>query len=195
MRPLLIALSLTLCAGQAAAAAEAPFSRQAVLDTAAKGLVWCSNFDDKTGACEQVATLSPGAAGAIRQSGLMRLMADPDVQIAFTNPAVLEGDALCADMSFKAEEVVVLIGGQPATSDQAAPILDMMRALTAEFEGKRECETYVHDPATGLVRSVVKVDGAARPDLDDTYKLLPAGADYRLRPLISPADMERDLPA
>jgi hypothetical protein len=53
----------------------------------------------------------------------------------------------------------------------------------ASLEGKKSCEAYVRDEATGELKATVTLDGEAAPEFDSTYRLIPPDTRILLRPL------------
>jgi hypothetical protein len=190
----LLALAAALAAPAAlpAHAAEKPLTRDGLLAVLKSDQVWCSGWRGADQSCEDIAFLDVLPGNKIRQVSRYRMSTEPNLQMVVRETVNVEGAALCSIFRFDDLDIVVLMDDQPAPQEQAAPILAILAESMASLEGKKSCEAYVRDEATGELKATVTLDGEAAPEFDSTYRLIPPDTRILLRPLFE--DEERSTP-
>jgi hypothetical protein len=185
MKPLLslaaAGLAGLILAGSAQAA-DMKLDRKAVIDLAKGDKVLCSDWRAKDASCGDVGFMEVVDADHIRQTYRYQLAIEPDLQVLVQETTQLEGDALCSVFRYQALDVLVLLDGKPAPAEQALAIAALFQDSMAKYEGKKACESFSRDTATGEIQSTVTVDGQPTPTLDTTYRLLSPDDRIHLRP-------------
>ncbi|MDH4384716.1 MAG: hypothetical protein QE280_04660 [Caulobacter sp.] len=172
-------------------AAERTLGRQGLIDLARSNRMLCNQWRARDGSCEDVGYLEMLGEQEVRQTYRFRLSMEPDLEVIVRETAQLDGDALCSVFSLDDIEISVLADGGPASQEQSLAITLLYRESLAEYEGKKACETYYKDSATGDLRTVVTVDGEMAPTLDNVYRLLGPEDRIHLRPVNSGQDPKR----
>ncbi|MDP1736029.1 MAG: hypothetical protein Q8L23_01160 [Caulobacter sp.] len=185
---LAVAAAVSLPAALPAHAADRPLTRDALLAMLKTDQVWCSGWRDKDQSCEDVAFIDVLPGDKVRQVSRYRMSADPDLQMVVRETINVEGGALCSVFNFDALEIVVLVDEEPAPVEQSAPILAILAESMANLEGKKACEAYVRDEATGELKASVTLDGEAAPEFDSIYKLIRPDTRILLRPMFEDAE-------
>jgi len=188
---LLTAAALSLPLALPARAADKPLTREALVAVLKTEQVWCSGWRAQDQSCEDIA-LSELQGDKVRQVSRYRMSTEPNLQMVVRETVNVEGAALCSIFRFDDLDIVVLMDDQPAPQEQAAPILAILAESMASLEGKKSCEAYVRDEATGELKATVTLDGEAAPEFDSTYRLIPPDTRILLRPLFE--DEERSTP-
>lgn len=178
------ALCLASGAGVAARAAEVPLTRDTLVAALKSDSVWCSWWRDRDRSCEDVAYTDGIDGDQVSQVSRFRLWDDPDLQIVVRETRMLKDGALCSTFRFLDLEIAVLSDGVEAPTEQALPVLAMLAQSMADLEGKKTCEVFTRDEATGLLRSTATVDGEPAPEYDTEYRLTAPEIRIRLRPMI-----------
>lgn len=150
--------------------------------------VWCGEWRGRDTSCEDVGFVDVIDAKTYRQTYRYQLSDSPDLQMVVRQTVTLEGDALCAQFKFAELDVVVLEDGGPASPESSAPVIAMLADSMQSLEGKKTCEHFARDAASGDLTSFVTLDGQVSPDFDSRYRLLTPDARINLRPLIQPED-------
>lgn len=179
---LAIAAVLALPAALPAQAAEAPLTREGLVALLKSDKVWCSSWRDEDQSCEDIAFLE-AAGDLVTQISRYRMSQTPDLQMVVRETVKMEGASLCSTFKFAELDVVVLMDGEPAEAEQALPILSILAQSMADLEGKKACEAYIRDDATGEVKGRVTLDGEAAPEFDSTYRLIAPDTRIQLRPV------------
>lgn len=182
LQALALAAALALPAALPAQAAEAPLTREGLVALLKSDKVWCSSWRDKDQSCEDIAFLE-AAGDLVTQISRYRMSQTPDLQMVVRETVKMEGASLCSTFKFAELDVVVLMDGEPAEAEQALPILSILAQSMADLEGKKACEAYVRDDATGEVKGKVTLDGEAAPEFDSIYRLLTPETRIQLRPV------------
>jgi|SRR5215217_361836 len=182
LQALAIAAVMALPAALPARAAEAPLTRDGLVALLKSDKVWCSSWRDKDQSCEDIAFVEP-EGDLVTQISRYRMSQTPDLQMVVRETVKIEGAALCSTFKFTELDVVVLMDGEPAEAEQALPILSILAQSMADLEGKKACEAYVRDDATGEVKGSVTLDGEAAPEFDSIYRLLAPETRIQLRPV------------
>lgn len=185
---ILFAAVLAFAPAPPASAADKPVSRDGLLSMLKSDQVWCSAWQDTDRSCEDIAFLDVLPDNQIRQVSRYRMSAEPNLEMVVRETMTLEGDALCSVFRFDDLDIVVLMDDQPAPMEQAAPILAILAQSMAHLEGKKSCEAYARDDATGDVKGHVTLDGEAAPEFDSTYRLLTPDTRILLRPMFQHED-------
>jgi hypothetical protein len=189
MRPwILLAIALALAPALPASAAEKPVSREGLLTMLKSDQVWCSAWQAGDQSCEDIAFLDLLPGEQIRQVSRYRMSAEPNLEMVVRETMKIEGAALCSVFRFDDLEIVVLTDDEPAPMEQAAPILAILAQSMAHLEGKKSCEAYGRDDATGDLKGHVTLDGEAAPEFDSTYRLLKPDTRILLRPMFARED-------
>jgi hypothetical protein len=186
MRPLtalVLAAAVALPAALPAQAAEKALTRDGLLAVLKSDRVWCSGWRDQDQSCEDVAFIDVLPGDQVRQVSRYRMSTDPDLQMVVRETVTVEGGALCSTFSFDDLEIVVLMDEEPAPAEQALPILAILAQSMSGLEGKKACEAYVRDEATGELRATVTLDGQAAPEFDSIYRLITPDTRIMLRPM------------
>ncbi|MBI5939253.1 MAG: hypothetical protein HY859_02375 [Caulobacterales bacterium] len=185
--PLAFAAVITLPGALALAlpaqAAEKPLTRDALLTVLKADQVWCSGWRAQDQSCEDVAFVDVLPGNKVRQVSRYRMSSDPDLQMVVRETVDVEGGALCSTFRFTDLDIVVLMDNEPAPQEQAAGILAVLAQSMANLEGKKTCEAYVRDEATGELKSTVTLDGEAAPEFDSIYRLIAPDTRILLRPM------------
>ena len=166
-----------------AAAAEKPVSRDGLLTMLKAQQVWCSGWRDTDQSCEDIAFIDLLPDNKARQVSRYRMSAAPNLEMVVRETVNIEGPGLCSVFRFDDLEIVVLVDDEPAPMEQATSILAELAQSMAHLEGKKSCETYVHDEATGELKAHVTLDGEAAPEFDSTYRLIKPDTRILLRPM------------
>lgn len=182
------ALSLPTALPARASAAEKPVSRDSLVSMLKSDQVWCSAWQDTDQSCEDVAFLDVLPGNQIQQVSRYRMSDQPNLEMVVRETMKIEGDALCSVFRFDDLDIVVLMDNQPAPVEQAAPILAIIAQSMAHLEGKKSCEAYGRDEATGDLRGHVTLDGEAAPEFDSTYRLIKPDTRILLRPMFEHED-------
>jgi len=177
-----LAAALALPAALPARAAEAPLTRDGLLAVLKSDKVWCSSWRDKDQSCEDIAFVE-ARGDTVSQTSRYRMSQSPDLQMVVRETVKVEGAALCSTFQFAALDIVVLMDGEPAEAQQALPILAILAQSMADLEGKKACEAYVRDDATGELKGKVTIDGEAAPEFDSIYRLIAPSTRIQLRPV------------
>jgi hypothetical protein len=167
----------------AARAADSPLTRDALLPLLKGDQVWCSGWRDSDQSCEDIAFIDMLPGDKVRQVSRYRMSAEPNLEMVVRETVSLEGGELCSTFRFNDLEIVVLMDNQPAPIEQAAPILAILAQSMAHLEGKKSCEAYVRDPATGDLKAHVTLDGESAPEFDSIYRLIKPDTRILLRPM------------
>lgn len=179
---LALAAAMALPAALPAHAAEAPLTKSGLLAVLKSDKVWCSSWQDKSQSCEDIAFLE-AKGDVVTQISRYRMSENPDIQMVVRETVKVEGGALCSTFKFADLEVVVLMDGEPAEAEQALPILGILAQSMSDLEGKKACEAYTRDDATGELKGKVTIDGEAAPEYDSTYRLIAPETRIILRPV------------
>lgn len=182
LQALVLAVVVALPAALPAQAAEAPLTREGLVALLKSDKVWCSSWRDKDQSCEDIAFLE-AAGDLVTQISRYRMSQTPDLQMVVRETVKMEGASLCSTFKFAELDVVVLMDGEPAEAEQALPILAILAQSMADLEGKKACEAYVRDDATGEVKGKVTLDGEAAPEFDSIYRLIAPETRIQLRPV------------
>ncbi|HRD26959.1 MAG TPA: hypothetical protein PLO65_01525 [Caulobacter sp.] len=167
----------------AARAADTPLTREALLTLLKTDQVWCSGWRDSDQSCEDIAFIDMLPGDKVRQVSRYRMSAEPNLEMVVRETVSLEGGELCSTFRFNDLEIVVLMDNQPAPIEQAAPILAILAQSMAHLEGKKSCEAYVRDEATGDLKAHVTLDGESAPEFDSIYRLIRPDTRILLRPM------------
>lgn len=181
--PLAFAAAALLSVAAPAQAADKPLTRAGLLAVLKSDQVWCSAWQAKDQSCEDIAFSDVLPGDQVRQVSRYRMSTEPDLQMVVRETVTLEGASLCSTFHFDDLEVVVLMDNAPAPPEQAAPILAILAESMAGLEGKKACEAYVRDEATGELKASVTLDGEAAPEFDSTYRLINPDTRILLRPM------------
>lgn len=185
---LLAAAAVALTVALPARAADRPLTRDALIAVLKTDQIWCSAWRDKDQSCEDVAFIDLLPGDKVRQVSRYRMSAEPDLQMVVRETVSVEGGALCSVFRFNDLEIVVLVDEEPAPAEQSAPILAILAESMANLEGRKACEAYVHDEATGELKSRVTLDGEAAPEFDSIYRLIKPDTRILLRPMFEDAE-------
>jgi len=183
LQALAVVAAVALTAALPARAGEIPLAGDSLIAALRGDQVWCSGWRDRDRSCEDVAYVDSVDGAEIRQITRYRVSLDPDLQMAVRQTMTMQGGALCATFKFADLDIVVLVDGEPAPAEQALPILVVLSQSLADLEGKRACETFVRDEATGEIRSTATLDGEPAPEFDSVYRLIPPDTRIKLRPM------------
>ncbi|MFA7262175.1 MAG: hypothetical protein WC068_04055 [Caulobacter sp.] len=181
-----LAAAMALPAALPARAAQAPdhpLTRDALLAVLKSDQVWCSGWRDNDQSCEDIAFIDMLPDDKVRQISRYRMSADPNLEMVVRETVDIEGDELCSTFRFGDLDIIVLMDDQPAPVEQAAPILAILAQSMAHLEGKKSCEGYVRDEATGDLKAHVTLDGEAAPEFDSIYRLIKPDTRILLRPM------------
>jgi hypothetical protein len=189
----LTAAALFGVAAPAAQAAEHILTRAEVTKLARDHSILCEGWRDLDESCQSLLFLDMGDKGDITETDRMQLAEEPDVAVAIKNPATLDGAAVCTTVDFNPDHTVILMDGAPSESEMAAGFLQALKLSLAAYDGKRACESFRRDDATGAIKSSTSIDGQPAPELDSNYRLLPETARVRLRPLIEGDHSEQSI--
>lgn len=185
---LALAAALAVPTTLPAAAAEKPVTRDGLVTMLRANQVWCSGWQDADQSCEDIAFIDVLPGNQIRQVSRYRMSVEPNLEMVVRETINLEGDALCSTFRFSDLEIVVLMDNEPAPEEQAAPILAVLAESMAHLEGKKSCEAYGRDEATGDLKGHVTLDGEAAPEFDSTYRLIKPETRILLRPMFERED-------
>lgn len=180
---LAVAVAIALPTAPSARAADRPLTRDALLTVLKTGQVWCSGWRDGDQSCEDIAFVDLLPGDTVRQVSRYRMSAKPNLEMVVRETVRIEGGQLCSTFRFGDLEIVVLMDDQPAPVDQATGILAVLAQAMARLEGKKSCETYVRDEATGELKAHVTLDGEAAPEFDSVYRLIKPDTRILLRPM------------
>jgi hypothetical protein len=181
--PLLpVALLLALASAPSASAAEAPLAGERLTAVLKSDKAWCSGWREEDQSCEEIVFLD-AKDGQITQTRRYRIAEDLDLHMVIRETVTLERDRLCSTYRFAELDVVVLADGQPAPAEQTLAAMALVAGAMADVEGKKACEAFTRDDATGDIHSRVTLDGEAAPEFDSDYRLLAPDARIKLRPL------------
>lgn len=181
--PLAFAAVIGLPVAAPARATDMVLAQEDLLAVIQGGQTWCESWRDKDDSCEhtEITEMLPG--DQVRRTSHFRLADNPDLQMVVYEKRSVEGRALCVTFRFSEMEIVTLIDGQPATKEQAAPLLAKLAEAMADLEGKKVCEAYARDDETGVVRSTTTVAGRAAPEFDSVFRLIKPNPGTPIRPL------------
>lgn len=178
-----LAVAVALPIALPARASEAPLTREGLLAVIKSDKVWCSSWRDKDQSCEDIAFVEVKGADTVDQISRYRMSQSPDLQMVVRETVKVEGAALCSTFRFAALDIVVLMDGEPAEAEQALPILAILAQSMADLEGKKTCEAFARDDATGEIKGRVTLDGEAAPEFDSIYRLIAPTTRIQLRPV------------
>lgn len=168
---------------QAAQAQDRPLTRDALMAVLKSDQVWCSGWRDDDQSCEDIAFIDMLPGDKVRQVSRYRMSSNPNLEMVVRETVDIEGDELCSIFRFGDLEIIVLMDDQPAPVEQAAPILAILAQSMAHLEGRKSCEGYVRDDATGELKGHVTLDGEAAPEFDSIYRLIRPDTRILLRPM------------
>lgn len=184
-QPILALLAIAaISAGLPARAAEKPVTREALIDLLKSERVWCSGWKESDHSCEDVSFVDIKTGGKVEQTSRLRMSAEPDLQMVVRETVEVEGGALCSTFRFEALDIVILMDERPATAELALPLIGVLAESMAGLEGKKACESYVRDEATGDLRSTVTLDGVEAPEFNSIYRLIAPETRIQLRPML-----------
>ncbi|MFZ5668938.1 MAG: hypothetical protein ACOY4K_05555 [Pseudomonadota bacterium] len=187
--PILIVLALAvLGVSLPARAADRPVTREGLVDLLKGERVWCSGWHEADQSCEDVSFVDLAEGGKVLQTSRLRMSADPDLQMVVRETVEIEGGALCSTFRFEALDIVILMDERPASAELALPLLGVLAESMAGLEGKKACESYVRNEATGELRSTVTLDGVEAPEFNSTYRLIAPETRIQLRPMLDDAE-------
>ncbi|MES2034217.1 MAG: hypothetical protein V4466_08580 [Pseudomonadota bacterium] len=182
-----LAAALALPVALPARAAEAPLTRDGLLGVLKSNKVWCSSWRAKDQSCEDIAFVE-AKGDEVKQISRYRISDQPDLQMVVRETVKVEGAALCSTFHFNALDIVVLMDGEPAETEQTLPLLAILAQSMADLEGKKSCEVFVRDDATGELKGTVTLDGEAAPEFDSIYQLIAPETRIQLRPVFEDAE-------
>jgi len=183
----LVAVAL-LSTALPAMAAEKPLTRDSLLTVLKAQQVWCSGWRDADQSCEDIAFIDLLPDNKVRQISRYRMSAEPNLEMVVRETVNIEGQGLCSVFRFDDLEIVVLVDDEPAPMEQAVSILAVLAQSMAHLEGKKSCETYVRDEASGELKARVTLDGEAAPEFDSIYRLIKPDTRILLRPMFQEND-------
>ncbi|MDB5432018.1 MAG: hypothetical protein JWP35_3134 [Caulobacter sp.] len=190
----LLALLLMILASPAPAmAAERSLGKAEVMKMAGEHVILCEGWRDVDESCQSVLFLDTQDGQTLTETDRLQIADEPDVAVAIRNPVTLEGGAVCATVDFGPQHTVMLMDGEPSDNELAGHFLDALKVSLAAYDGRRACESFRRDDATGVIKSTTTIDGGAAPELDSIYRRLPAGARVRLRPLLESDSSEQSI--
>ena len=187
--PAALVLAAALAATRTAVAqagpqpAARPLTRQDVAALVKQDASWCGGWRKSDDSCEELVFLATDKDGVLQTRRY--LLADEGVvELVVRQRVTLDNDGLCWTYRFVDLDIAVLNEGQRASAEQSAAMVLLMRERMADLEGKRSCERFARDAATGDILSTTTLDGAPAPELDTRFRLLPQDARIKLRGLI-----------
>lgn len=179
----LLAISCLL-APPKARAAEQVMTRADILQLASEHRALCEGWRDQDQSCQSLLFLDVKAGGQLSETNRLQIADEPDVAVGILSDASLDGVAICTTLDLAPGHTVILMDGEPSDSEMAGQFLTALRASLAIYDGKRACETFRRDEATGVIRSTTTIDGKPAPELSSVYRQLPDTARVRMRPII-----------
>lgn len=182
--PALAFLAALAASGAAAAqSADKPLTSTGVSALIKDQKAWCSAWQAADQSCEELVFLDADK-GKVTQTRRYRMSDTGDIEMIVRQQLALEGDGLCWTFKFLDLDIVILNEGRRAPAEQAAAMILLIRERMTDLEGKRTCERFTRDRATGDILSTTTVDGAPAPEFDSRFRLLPPETRIKLRPLI-----------
>lgn len=180
-----LAFVAALAASGAAAAQPAgkPLTPSAVSALIKDQKAWCSAWQAGDQSCEELVFLD-AVNDKVTQTRRYRMADSGEVEIVIRQQLTLDSDGLCWTFKFLDLDIAILNEGHRASAEQAAAMVVLIRERMADLEGKRTCERFVRDGATGDILSTTTVDGAPAPEFDSRFRLLSPDTRIKLRPLI-----------
>lgn len=188
-------LTLALAAGvliaPAAFAGEAPLDREALRSLAKSGDPLCGGWRGRDQSCEDVGFLELLPQDQVLHTYRFRISFEPDYEVVMQETTTIEDGGLCSTYSTDNLKLQVLADGGAAPTEQSLAIGAMFETAMAEYEGKKVCESYFRDPATGELSTVVTIDGIRDPGLESNYRILSKDERIHLRQMDESADPMR----
>jgi hypothetical protein len=182
-----MALPLAAQARPPAKPVDPTLGKEALLAVIQTGKVWCSDWREADQSCEEVVFLEADK-DRVSQVRRYRMSAEGELDILMRQIVSFEGDKLCWTYRFAEMDVVILNDGARAPAEQAAPIRGLMAGIMADLEGKKACESFIPDAASGDLDSKVTLDGEAAPDFSTRFRLLAPETRVKLRPMFEPIE-------
>jgi hypothetical protein len=168
---LVLALLLTgACTALPAQAADKPMTGEQIRELARRNMVWCENYRPDKKDCETLTLISLLPDGSLRETGVMRLAASPDLKMVIDGRSAIDGNRVCSVFGDDTVKLGFLLNNQPVPKTAAGAIEGVVREAMAEFEGKTLCQTFYRASETE-VRERITVDGQRREDLESVYRL------------------------
>lgn len=164
-----------------AQAADKPMTGEQIRDLARRNMVWCENYRPDKKDCETLTLISLLPDGSLRETGVMRLAASPDLKMVIDGRSAIDGNRVCSVFGEETVKLGFLLNDRPVPPTAAGAIEGVVREAMAEFEGKTLCQTFYRGPSDTDVREVITVNGERREDLESVYRLQPdeKGLDVR----------------
>jgi hypothetical protein len=153
-----------------AQAADKPMTGEQIRDLARRNMVWCENYRPDKKDCETLTLISLLPDGSLRETGVMRLAASPDLKMVIDGRSAIDGNRVCSVFGDDTVKLGFLLNNQPVPKTAAGAIEGVVREAMAEFEGKTLCQTFYRASETE-VRERITVDGQRREDLESVYRL------------------------
>ncbi len=143
------------------------------------GDVQCYTPDPVRKTCRALGGYSFGADGQILNKAQVILQASPLVTMTTVSPVTVRDGAVCGPLS-GVDKAQIAVRGHRLPEEDAAPIRAQIAQSMAATLGKDVCTTYRRSGDWWIAE--VTMNGAARPDLQDTVLWVPASAGYSVQP-------------
>lgn len=169
MKPILLALILSLAAATAGTAAERRVRGPELRSMVQAGTLLCEAWDAAAGRCQAIYRWD-AAEGSLRETRLETLGGQPIVDTALQYDLRVQGDQLCTTLDADGMGYLFIVGGRELEAAEAAPLREAVRSVYAAADGRVWCTAYYRDTVSGALRAEVRVDGAPRLELDTTFQ-------------------------
>lgn len=159
-----------------------PLARDAVTSLLKGNDAWCAAWRQSDRSCEEVIFLQ-SAKDSVTQTRRYRMSDRGGVEMVVRQSGKLEDQGLCWTFRFVDLDIAFLNEGVRAPAEQSAALILLMRESMSELEGKKVCERFSRDGATGEVLSTTTIDGEVAPEFESRFRLLAPDERVKLRPL------------
>jgi hypothetical protein len=162
-----------------AAQAAPPAVAADPLAPARVGDLQCYAADPVRKTCRAMGGYSFGADGKILNKAEVVIQASPVMTMTTVSPVTVRDGAVCGPLS-GVDKAQISFRGRRLPEEDAASIRTQLLASMAPMLGKEVCTTYRRSGEWWIAE--VTMDGAARPDMQDTVLWVPASAGYVVQP-------------
>lgn len=151
------------------------------LANARAGMVQCYEPNVARKTCNSIASYTFTKGHEIENGAEVLMSPHPLVVMKAVSPVEIRGSAVCGPLRKKdIDQATIVIGGWPASAEQAGPIKAQIEASDSSRWGKEVCTVY--EPKGKVLIARVTLDGKPEPDLaqeviwvrpDDGYTVAP----------------------
>ena len=149
------------------------------IEPAWQGKVQCHNPDRLRKTCRSIGSYARAADGAIQNTAVVLLNAQPAIVMTSVSPGQIKGDAICGKIR-SPESGTFTVNGVPAPKDVEATLRKAVATATSSIADREICTSYIRDG--DALASQVRVDGVRRPELDMQVLWVDPAEGFAVRP-------------